>query len=402
MYEELAVLALFVFFYSVVARRIEVTVVSGPMVFVLAGFVMGPLVLGWFESEVTSTGLRVVADLTLALVLFIDAAHADLSTLRKHFQIPARMLVIGLPGVIALGFVFAALLFPELTLFEAAILGTMLAATDAALGKAVITNKDVPVRVREGLNVESGLNDGLCVPILFVFIALAEGTATDATAAALTLVAEELGIGLLVGLAMAGAGGPLLRACWNRGWLTEVWVHIAVAALALGAFAIAQSLHGSGYIAAFAGGLLFGSIAGKDRSDVLLVAEADGETLALLTWLGFGAAVIGQYFELFTWQVFAYAALSLTVVRVVPVVLSLTGSGEPAATRLFLGWFGPRGLASVVFAIIVLNTDLPGAPFVAVVVACTVFASLVAHGMSANPLAKRLASIEGGTGQKPK
>jgi NhaP-type Na+/H+ or K+/H+ antiporter len=396
MYEGLAVLALLIFLFSVVAGRIEHSYISGPIVFVVSGFVMGPMVLGWFEGDVTNTEFRVIADLTLALILFIDAAHADLSILKRQIRIPSRMLLIGLPGVIALGFGLAVLMFDQLSLYEAAILATILAATDAALGKAVITNKAVPVQVREGLNAESGLNDGLCVPVLLVFIALAKGAGADGGGAGLAfkLVAQELGIGLIVGLGLTALGGWLMRICWKRGWITKIWMHVSVVSLALSAFAIAQSLHGSGYIAAFTGGMLFGFLAKEDTHEMLLAAEVDGEILAMIAWFAFGVAVIGQQSELFTWQVVGYAVLSLTVIRVLPIFLSLTGSGESVSSRLFLGWFGPRGLASIVFGVIVLNADLPGGRFIAIVVVCTVFLSLVAHGLSANPLAKWLAMKE--------
>lgn len=396
MYEGLAVLALLTFLFSVVAGRIEHSYISGPIVFVVSGFVMGPMVLGWFEGDVTGTEFRVIADLTLALILFIDAAHADLSILQRQIRIPSRMLLIGLPGVIALGFGLAVLMFDQLSLYEAAILATMLAATDAALGKAVITNKAVPVGVREGLNAESGLNDGLCVPVLLVFIALAKGAGADGGGAGLAfkLVVQELGIGLIVGLGLTALGGWLMQFFWKRGWVTEIWMHVAVVSLALSAFAIAQSLHGSGYIAAFTGGMLFGFLAKENTHEMLLAAEVDGEVLAMLAWFAFGVAVIGQQSELFTWQMVLYAVLSLTVIRVLPIFLSLTGSGESVSSRLFLGWFGPRGLASIVFGLIVLNADLPGSRFISIVVVCTVFLSLVAHGLSANPLAKWLAMKE--------
>jgi NhaP-type Na+/H+ or K+/H+ antiporter len=396
MYIELAVLALFVFCFSLVAGRIERAAMSGPMVFVLAGLLMGPLGFGWFDGDATSIELRVLADLTLATILFIDAANADLGTLRRQFRIPSRMLLIGLPGAIFLGTLFAALLFDALTLYEAAILGTMLAATDAALGKAVVTNKAVPTRIREGLNIESGLNDGLCVPILFVFIALALGTGSEEGGTlALELVAEELGIGLAVGLGLTFVGTRFLRWCHDRGWVTEIWMQVTVVALAIACFSVAQSLHGSGYIAAFSGGLLFGFRAKEATHKMVLTAEATGETLALMTWLLFGAMVIGQAAQYFTWEMLVYALLSLTVIRMLPIYLSLSRTGETSASKLFLGWFGPRGLASIVFAIIVVNEGVAGGQFLAMVVVLTVFSSLIAHGVSANPLAKLLGRKEG-------
>lgn len=397
MTEELAILAVFIFLYSLIAGRIDRSWLSGPIIFVTAGFIMGPMVLGWFSAGETRSDLRTLADLTLAVVLFSDAANANLSTLKRKFGIPARMLLLGLPGSIVLGFMLAFVMFDVLTVFEAAMLGTMLAATDAALGKAVVSNTAVPDRLREGLNVESGLNDGLCVPILFVFIALelsAEGGIEEGLV--MTLLAEELGIGLLVGLGTAFFGSWLLAICAKRGWVTEIWIQVTIVALAVSCFALAQSLHGSGYIAAFSGGMLFGFLAGKHKHELLLSPEAIGETLALLTWLLFGYAVIGQVFGQFTWQVVLYALLSLTVVRMVPVFLSLVGSGESVRSRLFLGWFGPRGLASIVFAIIVLDDNLPGAEFMALVVTCTVFFSLVLHGFTANVLANKIGQHEKG------
>lgn len=395
MYEQLAVLAVFVFLYSLVSARLERTVFSGPMIFVTAGFIMGPAMLGWFPGEDPDPLLRVLADLTLALFLFIDAANANLSILRQRYAIPARMLLIGLPGAIVLGFILALLMFDALTVWEAAMLATMLAATDAALGKAVVTNKAVPARLREGLNVESGLNDGLCVPILFLFIALELATGESAERGlGLTLLAEELGIGLLVGVGVTAAGAGLLRICWRRGWVSDVWVQMTTAALALSCFAVAQSLHGSGYIAAFTGGMLFGYIARKETHRLVHAAEGIGETLALLTWMLFGIAVLGDVLDRLTWQVAVYALLSLTLVRMLPNYLALAGSGESSASRLFLGWFGPRGLASIVFAIIVLQEGVPGAELIALVVACTVVMSLILHGVTAKPLSQRIAESE--------
>jgi NhaP-type Na+/H+ or K+/H+ antiporter len=396
MYIELAVLALFIFCYSLVAGRVERAAASGPIVFVIAGLLMGPLGLGWFDGSVSNTGLRVLADLTLALILFIDAANADLAILKRQFRIPSRMLLFGLPGVIFLGTLVAALLFDTLSLFEAAILGTVLAATDAALGKAVVTNKAVPTQIREGLNIESGLNDGLCVPVLLLFIALTLGSGTEggSTLLALELVTKEIGIGLIVGLGLTAIGTWALRWCWNQGWVTEIWKQVTVVALAIACFSLAQSLHGSGYIAAFTGGLLFGFKTKDATHGLVLAAEGTGETLALLTWFVFGTAVIGQSIEYFTWEMLVYALLSLTVIRILPIFLSLSGSGESTASKLFLGWFGPRGLASIVFAIIVINKGVPGGKIIAMVVVLTVFFSLVAHGVSANPLAKLLGQKE--------
>jgi len=400
MYAELAILAVFVFLYSAVAGGIERTMISGPIVFTVVGLVIGPLGLGWLQPDLDNDGLRALADITLALVLFIDAANADLGVVKRGFRIPQRMLAFGLPLTILLGFGLGLLLFDQLSVFELAILATMLAATDAALGKAVITNKAVPARIREGLNVESGLNDGICVPILFLFIALAVGADTGGSSAAfaIKLVAQEVGIGLVVGLGMAAMGAWILRVCYKRRWITEIWMQLPVVALALGSFSVAQTLHGSGYVAAFVGGLLFGSYKTSETHGLILAAEGASETLALLTWVMFGSAVLGQSLGYFSWQVVVYAILSLTVVRMLPMFVSLTGSGETTTSKLFLGWFGPRGLASIVFAIIVLNRGVEGGGLLAMTVVFTVALSIFAHGLTANPLARRLGPHMGSEG----
>jgi NhaP-type Na+/H+ or K+/H+ antiporter len=388
MYENVAVLALLAFLYSVVAGRMERTPINGALVFMGFGLALGPVGLGVLNVSIDQVELRVLADLTLALMLFIDAANADLPALRRASHIPTRMLLLGLPMVIGAGMLAGGWLFDDVGLYELAILATMLAATDAALGKPVVSNKAVPVRVREGLNAESGLNDGLCVPILFTFIALASGSQAEggSTALALSLVAREIGIGLVVGLGLTALGIRLLEASFARGWVSEVWLQVTAVALAIGCFTLAQSLHGSGYIAAFVGGVLFGAVAKGDTHKLVLAGEGVAEAMSLATWVVFGAVVVGAFYTQFTWNVLLYSFLSLTVIRMLPMSLALSGTGEPLAARLFLGWFGPRGLASIVFLIIVLDEDLPGSGTLAATVVCTVSLSVLLHGVTAIPL----------------
>lgn len=402
MYENLAVIAVFAFLYSVVAGRLEKTFISGPVVYMGFGLIFGPLGLGILDIDVSATDLRVIVDLTLALILFLDASNANLGVLKRNVTIPGRLLGIGLPLTILMGFGVGLLIFDQLTVFELAILATMLAATDAALGKAVVTNQKVPADIREGLNAESGLNDGLAVPILFVFIALAVGSNTEGSSMSLAikLVAEEVGIGLIVGLGVTSIGVWILKQCQQREWITDIWGQVPVVGLSIACFSVAQSLHGSGYIAAFAGGILFGFLAGESKNQLLHAAEGIAETLALFTWVVFGSAVTAVVFDKLSWEIVVYALLSLTIVRMLPVYLSLTGSGLDNNSKLFLGWFGPRGLASIVFAIIVLNENLPGGKVLAITVVCTVFFSIIAHGLSANPLANAFAKSRGQTENK--
>jgi len=393
MYTDLATLAVFAFIFSAVAGRLERSWITGPMVFIGFGLLAGPVGLGFMDLDIETVELRVIADLTLALVLFIDASNADLKTLRTHATLPRRMLLIGLPLCIGLGVYVGTLVFPDVSLFELCLLATMLAATDAALGKGVVSNQAVPARVREGLNAESGLNDGLCVPVLFVFLALATGTThqDESTELALELVMEEIGIGIAVAIVLVTIGIQVLRFCARRDWFTQIWLQIPVVTLALACFATAQTLHGSGYIAAFVGGLLFGYFAKEHTHKLVLAGEGIAELMAMLTWVVFGAAVMGQYWAIMTWDVVIYSLLSLTVIRMLPVIIALTGTGEKFETKLFLAWFGPRGLASIVFLIIVGAANLPSESVLIHTVVCTVTLCVIAHGLTANAWAQRLA-----------
>jgi NhaP-type Na+/H+ or K+/H+ antiporter len=396
MYENLAILVVFIFLYSIVNGGLQRTPVSGAIVYTSFGLIFGPLCLGLLTLKVEAEFLKSLAELTLALVLFTDAANANLGVLKKSYYIPQRLLLIGLPLTIVLGFVFGVLIFKELTLLEVAILATMLAPTDAALGKAVVTNKSVPANIREGLNVESGLNDGICVPILFIFLALASSTGTETSTPmlALKLVVQEIGIGIAVGTGFTFIAFHLVRFFANKGWIDETWRQLPVIALALSCFAVAQTLGGSGFIASFVGGLLLGGLVRrkKYKHDYLLAAEGAGDTFALLTWVAFGSAVVGHSIDLINWQILLYAILSLTVIRMLPVFLVLTKSKLRVKEKLFIGWFGPRGLASIVFGVIVANKSFPGEKTIIMTAVATIMLSIVAHGLSANPLIKSLFS----------
>ena len=390
MYQTLALLAVFVLIYSSVGGGVERSPISGPIVFTAFGLLVGPLGLGLLSLEVNGETIRIIAELTLALVLFTDAASADLGVLRKTWKLPTRLLVFGLPLTILLGFGVGLLVFNDLSLFEVALLATMLAPTDAALGKGVITNPAVPNGVRQGLNVESGLNDGICVPVLFLFLALALGHGGDQSTSSLafSFFAEEIGIGLVVGLTLTAGTVWLLRLCHRRQWISHTWIQFPVVGLAVGCFATAQVLGGSGFIAAFVGGLLFGNRLKDYREALLRAAEGTGDTFALVMWVIFGAVVVGHSFEYFSFSIFLYAVLSLTLIRMAPVFVSLAGLGVSLEGKLFMGWFGPRGLASIVFGVIVLNSNLPNGHVLAHVMVWTVILSILLHGITANPWAK--------------
>ena len=392
MYQNAAILAMFLLIYSAVAGRVERSWISGPIVFTGIGFILGPDGLGVLGINITGEGLRLLAELTLAMVLFTDAANADFAIVRRNLGLPERLLGVGLPLTILLGFVLAAIVFPSLKILEIALLATMLAPTDAALGKPVVTNQAVPAVIREALNLESGLNDGICVPIVVLLLGLAVGTQIEGgtTVHVARVVIEEIGIGAVIGLALTWTTVRMLRFAERHGWISEHWVEIPIVALAAACFAAAQATGGSGFIACFVGGLLLSGLGEHHKEELLRGAEHTGEALALLTWVVFGGIVVARMIDRVTWAALLYAVLSLTVVRMLPVFLCLIGTRTSTADKLFIGWFGPRGLATIVFAVLVLDQKLPGNDTIMLAAGWTVLLSIIAHGVTANPLVKAI------------
>lgn len=393
MYQNLALLAAFLLIYSIFAGRFESRLLNGPLMFMLAGLILGPAYLGILEPRINKDGLKILAELTLAIVLFSDAANADLKVLRAHEGLPLRLLMIGLPLTMLSGWLVGIWLFPQIPLVELAILATLLAPTDAALGKAVVKNPKVPASVREGLNVESGLNDGICVPVLLMFLALlVEEQTQSPLSLALELVIEELGIGAITGVALTFGAWLLQRYSGKHRWQTPMWSQLTLPGLAILCFATAQASGGSGFIASFVGGLLASYLFTEQKHQLLKASEEFASLLSVITWVVFGALVIPWAWSSFTWNIWLYAVLSLTVIRILPVLISLAGTGFDFETRLFIGWFGPRGLASIVFAIMILDYPLQASRTLVAVAACTVLLSVLLHGLSANPWVSRLAN----------
>lgn len=384
----LAVVAAVVIGYAAASRRLERSIVSAAMVFVAAGLIAGPEVLGWLDLQIQSEGVRLLAEATLTLVLFTDASRIDMRLLRREVGLPVRLLGIGLPLTIAAGTVIAAAVLTRLTWAEALVLAIILAPTDAALGQAVVTDKRLPSRIRQGLNVESGLNDGICVPLLFIALAVAEAEENVIGGGAATrVVAEEIGYGILGGLAAGVIAAFVVRLAQARRLVADDWLQVIPLAGAALAYGIAAPLGGSGFIAAFVGGLAFGALYRREVSEVTYLTDATGLVLAGVTFVVFGAVALGPNLHLVDWQIVLYAVLSLTAIRMVPVWLALVGSGARAPTIAYAGWFGPRGLASIVFAVLVIEgSELEHIETMVAAVVITVALSVFAHGVTAVPL----------------
>jgi NhaP-type Na+/H+ or K+/H+ antiporter len=390
----IAVLAAAIFLWGLFDRRLEHSVVTPAMFFVTAGVLFGSEGTGWLALDAGGHELRAVAEVTLTLVLFTDASRLNLRALRHDYPLPARLLGVGLPLTIGLGTVLAKALFGGLTWIEAGLVGVILAPTDAALGQAVVTDPALPIRISQGLNVESGLNDGICVPLLFIL--LAANTADEGVtswAAAVRLVFEQIGYGLLGGLIAAVIGSLLLAWATRHGLTTSSWRRLGTLATAAACYGLAAPLGGSGFIAAFAGGLVFGWLNHEEAAPLTELVIDVGQLFEAVTFIVFGAVVVGPLFHHVDGRVVLYAALSLTVIRMLPVAVSLLGSHARLPTVGFIGWFGPRGLASIVFVVIVTEGHtVNGAAELTLVVSATVLASVYLHGLTAVPLAARYAN----------
>ncbi len=390
---DLAIVAALVFAWGALSARLERLDVTAPIIFVLAGWMLthGPLApLGFQPSHEL---IKAMAEITLVLVLFCDASRVGLHELKTDLGLYLRLLAVGLPLTIGLGTLLA-LVLPGITdIWLALLVGAALAPTDAALGAGMMANPVVPARIRRLINVESGLNDGIATP--FVTIALA-GAATAEHVSGATGVAKavaELGLGIVIGVVVGGAGGLLVKAARKRDWAGEAFAGSAVLALAVCAYACALAVGGNGFIAAFIGGLAFGTAGGRRGAPLIPFAEEAGALVSLLVWLAFGAVAVGLAVKNLTWQVAVYAILSLTLIRMLPVAVVLAGTRLGRPTVAFVGWFGPRGLASVVFALLALEElgSNDAGPEVAVI-SVTVLLSVIAHGVTAEPLAERYAA----------
>jgi NhaP-type Na+/H+ or K+/H+ antiporter len=388
---DLAIVAALVFGWGTLSARLERFDVTAPIIFVLAGLLLAHGPLAVLSVAPSNELIKVLAEFTLALVLFSDASRVGLHELRVDAGLYVRLLGGALPLTIGLGTVLALALAGTNNIWLALLVGAALAPTDAALGAGMIASPVVPARIRRLINVESGLNDGIATP--FVSVALA-GAATGGEIAGHgpAKAVAELAVGVIVGVAAGGVGGLLVNAARRRGWVAEGFAGSAVLALALCAYASAVAVHGNGFIAAFVGGLAFGTTGGRRGEPLVPFVEETGALVSLLVWLAFGAVALIPALKMLTWPMVLYAILSLTVVRMVPVAVALVGTRLGWATVSLVAWFGPRGLASVVFALLALEElGSPTAGRAVAVITFTVLLSVVLHGVTAEPLAARYA-----------
>jgi NhaP-type Na+/H+ or K+/H+ antiporter len=398
----LAILAVLIVIYAAVAVKLGRWSVTMPMVFVGIGLILGPGGLSLLPISPQAETVKTLTELTLALLLFADASTLRLSRVREDAGLPGRLLTIGLLLTIALGAGVALLLQPGEGLAFACLLGAILAPTDAALGLPIFNNPRVPVRIRRALNIESGLNDGIATPFVLLFLAFAAAEEGLATNHWLVAALIEIALAVAVGTAVGVVGGWLLSQTTRRGWTSGGAEQLAILGLALAAYFCSLAVGGNGFIAAFVGGIVFRAATRNRFVEPTEFTETFGSFLSLLVWGIFGAVLVSAVLRYNTdWRPIVYAILSLTVVRMVPVALALRGVGLRRDTVALMGWFGPRGLASVVFTLMALENFQAAGRSVDILIATatwTILLSVVLHGLSAAPLslwyARRLAAAK--------
>ena len=379
------------FLFSLVSRRIQGTVITLPILFTLAGLGVSFALGHQAAFKVNESVIHLIAEITLILVLAADASQIKIADLRRMRAIPIRLLTIALPLIIVLGTVLAVVIFPDVPWYMAALIAAILAPTDAALGAAILSDKTVPLRVRQGLNVESGLNDGIALPAVLFFACFLNLTHQTGTENWLVYLGLQLSLGPLLGVIVGWIGGQLISKAASQKWITSEFQGIAAMALAIIAFSAAELCGGNGFIAAFVAGLTYGNLR-VDYSEFLHeFTETESQFLAQLTFFLFGLAILPEALHHLDGRMILYAALSLTVIRIIPVMLSMIGRDINWREKLFMGWFGPRGLASLLFALLILeDLDVHNAEFIQALVSITVLMSIMLHGLTAAPLSARL------------
>jgi NhaP-type Na+/H+ or K+/H+ antiporter len=383
--------ALLIFGFGLFSRASERSPISAAMVFVLVGMVAGPIGLGFLKEGINAPLVRVLAEVTLVLVLFVDASTINLRSLIREKGVPFRLLSLGLPLTMGLGLILAVPLFQNVSLWALALMAFILSPTDAALGQPLITNPAVPENIKEAINVESGLNDGIALPPILACIAVLSSAAAEKLNAQYWVVftLKQFLFGPLLGALVGWVGGRLVDKASKAGWMNPTFQRLTAWSLAVLAYALAEIFHGNGFIAAFFGGLMLGTHTPIVRERIQEFGEAEGQQLALFVFLIFGLVAVptaASYWDAHAWL---YAILSLTVIRMVPVAVCLLGTHLGWRSIGLIGWFGPRGIASVLYLLIVVNDlGLAGYERILSVIVLTVLLSVFLHGISAAPLSR--------------
>lgn len=393
----LALLAVAILSFGLISRRVEKSIITPALFFVTFGLIVGQLAADLVPPATVTTFTRVLATVTLVMVLFIDASRIDARQL-LHDHLPLRLLGIGLPLMILFGAIAAKLVIPSLMIGEVLLLAVLLTPTDAALGLPTVTDPHVPPHIRRSLATEAGLNDGLALTALLIAIAFAQPDESPQRIISwLLFMAVQISVGAAVAAAIGWGIGKLIDYCSGRLWMLKTYERLAAIGLALLSYTVAELLHGNGFIAAFCCGLFLNVHSQQVRGRLVDFGEAEAEQLSLITFLVFGAIMIPAAYPYWDWQALIYALLSLTLLRIGSVALCMIGSKEKWDTVLFVGWFGPRGIASILFSLLILEEHMQARyAYILAIVVLTVALSVLLHGVTAHPWARLYAKRLGG------
>lgn len=391
----LIVTAFLILIFGLVSKLSEKSSITAPMVFVAVGLFISALDI--FEVSIEMSLVKTLAELTLVIILFTDASMIQFNKLTDALKgIPTRLLALGLPLTMFLGAAVGYLLFPSWNLWAILIVALVLSPTDAALGQAVIKSETVPKKLRDSISIESGLNDGIALPPILLCIAAL--SAPDGMLPEgghwLSYLALQLTLGPLIGGIIGWAGGRLIEHSVNKGWMDPVFQQLSSISLAIIAFTCAEIFHGNGFIAAFFAGLLLGVKTLEVRHRIQEFGEAEGQLLSLSIFLLLGLVAIPVFYEFWSINALLYALLSLTVIRMLPVFISLFSVNISTYSKLFVGWFGPRGIASILYLLIIIGEiGFIGYEEPLSVIVLTVLLSTFLHGISALYLSSKFKGI---------
>ncbi|WP_435140344.1 cation:proton antiporter domain-containing protein [Pseudopelagicola sp. nBUS_19] len=381
----LVYIALLMLLYCLFSGRIGSWGITMPMVFLAIGvaFSFGGPVL-----TLASVGVfHNLAEITLALLLFADATVLRRQTLENIRQRTFRMLAFGLPCAIFLGAIINLLLLPSWPLWEACLLAALLAPTDAALGQSIQSNEYIPQALRDVINAESGLNDGLALPfvIFFAGLAIGGGEGDHSGTKLLPLIASQIGLGAFVGLAGGFAAGKLRNFVLRRNMMDQGLGKTVSLVLVGFIFFAADHVGGNSFIAVFIGGIAFANAVDGPVHHARHFLEGDGQFLAILSFFFIGMLFVPEAFNYLTMNDLLIVVISLFAVRPVAIWLSLIGTETTINERLFYGWFGPRGLATVLFAVFVVMDfeEVKNIDGIFTIVITAVLISAYAHGITA-------------------
>ena len=396
MHDHLTILAitLVILGYGYFSKLLSRFNISGPMVFTAVGVLISTLVLGDKPVNFNAEAVQIIAEIALIVVLFSDAAALDLQHLKEKWQLPTRLLFVALPITIVFTYFTARYFFPGEPALYLLLLALILAPTDAALGKIVVSDKRIPETVRNTINVESGLNDGIVFPVLLTVLAIIVSSSPDASEGWMRYIVQQISIGAVAGAFIGWSGAKLSQFTIKREWIAHQYLNLIPVALAILSFYFAEHFHGNGYIAAFFAGLFLGNTSKTMRKNVELFAESEGELLIMISFLVFGLVFVPYMLPYLNARVWIFALLSLTVLRMLPIVLSFGFTRIDLSTRLFIGWFGPRGIASILYILVAIHQlgNIKGHEEVFAAASLTILLSIILHGLSAQPLAVRYSS----------